>query len=68
MSRELIQKWTMDGAAHDDEGRSRSAAELRDALAPRWSEPAEPAPRMRRADEEDWKPFLTGVEGDGERA
>ena len=25
------------------------------------------AARMRRADEGEWKPLLTGIEGDGER-
>ena len=57
----------MDGAARDSDGRFRSADDLRTALAPRWTHREDEALQMRRADEEDWKPFLLGIEGDGER-
>jgi len=64
---ELIRRWTMEGAARDSDGRFRSADELRAALAPRWTQSADEALKMRGTDEEDWKPFLLGIEGDGER-
>jgi hypothetical protein len=64
---ELIRLWTMEGAARDSEGRFRSADDLRAALAPRWTEEADEVLKMRGADEEDWRPFLLGIEGDGAR-
>lgn len=65
MTTELIRLWTMDGAARDSDGRFRSADEIRAALAPRWTENPDQILKMRGADEEDWKPFLLGLEGDG---
>jgi len=67
MRTELIRHWTMEGAARDGEGHARSAEELRAALAPRWTVDADQALKVRRAGEEDWRPFLMGIEGDGER-
>ena len=68
MTTDLIRQWTTDGAARESDGRFRSADELRAALAPRWRQTADQPLRMRRAGEEDWKPFLMGIDGDGERA
>jgi len=64
---EMIRLWSMQGAASDSDGEERSADELRAALARRWTPPEDDRPRMRRADEGEWKPLLTGIEGDGER-
>ena len=63
----MIRLWSMQGAACDSDGDERSADELRAALARRWTPPADERPRMRRADEEEWKPLLTRIEGDGDR-
>jgi len=64
---EMIRLWSMQGAARDSDGEERSADELRAALARRWTPPANEHPRMRRADEEEWKPLLTGIEGESDR-
>jgi hypothetical protein len=64
---EMIRLWTMEGAARDSDGEERSPDELRAALARRWMPRADEHPRMRRADEAEWRPLLTGIEGDGER-
>jgi len=61
---EMIRRWSMQGAACDNDGDERSADELRAALAPRWAPPANEHLRLRRADEDEWKPLLTGIEGD----
>jgi hypothetical protein len=62
---EMIRRWSMQGAACDIDGEERSADELRAALAPRWTPPANEHLRMRGADEDEWRPFLTGIEGNG---
>ena len=67
MTTEMIRLWSMQGAASDSDGEERSADELRAALARRWTPPEDDRPRMRQADEREWKPLLTGIEGDGER-
>ena len=66
MTTEMIRLWSMQGAASDSDGEERSADELRASLAPRWT-PGNDRLRMRGADEDEWKPFLMGIEGDGER-
>jgi len=60
---ELIRHWTMDGAAPDVGERFRSTAgvlaERSDAHDPPAGTPD--APRMRRSDEEEWRPLLTAA-------
>ena len=59
---ELIKHWTMDGAAPDVSERFRSMAGVRgvaDAAEPSAGMPD--APRMRRSDEEEWRPLLTAA-------
>ena len=64
---EMIRLWSMQGADHDSDGEERSADELRAALARRWTPPSNDPLRMRGADGDEWKPFLLGIEGNGER-
>ena len=67
MTTEMIRRWSMQGAACNSDGEERSAEQIRGALAPRCKPPAEEHPRMRGAGDDEWKPLLTGIEGDGER-
>jgi hypothetical protein len=62
----MIRLWSMQGADHDSDGDERSADELRAALARRWTPPGNDRLQMRGAGEDEWRPFLTGIEGDGE--
>lgn len=59
---ELIKHWTMEGAAPDVGGRFRSVAGPLDmAEGDSESPTSADAPRMRRSDEEEWRPLLTAT-------
>ena len=65
MTTEMIRLWSMQGAERDGDGEERSGDDLRTALARRWTSSV--SLRMRGADEDEPKPLLTGIDGDGER-
>ena len=65
---EMIRLWSMQGAERNGDGEERSADDLRAALASRWTSSADERLRMRGAGEDEWKPLLTGIEGEGEQA
>ena len=59
---ELIKHWTMDGAAPDVGERFRSMAGVLAVTEPAERPAGTPeAPRMRRSDEEEWRPLLTAA-------
>ena len=59
---ELIKHWTMDGAEPDVGGRFRSMAGVLGIAEGDPEPPSMPdSPRMRRSDEEEWRPLLTAA-------
>ena len=63
----MIRRWSMQGAARDNDGEELSADELRAALAPHWTPSANDHLRTREAGDGERESFLTAVEEDGER-
>jgi hypothetical protein len=65
----LIHEWSMDGARGDLDGRFGSPVDIHAVVAERRDEPAEgspPAPpplMLKPAGEDEWRPFLVGVQG-----